>query len=65
VRQLCRSPIAYEICSQPSSARREDCGGVNSAVLAHAPQIAKHFVKAELRHFTAKDREAAFAWLGE
>ena len=37
----------------------------DSAVLTLAPQIAKHFVKAEFRHFTAKDREAALAWLGE
>ena len=37
----------------------------DSAVLSIAPQIAKHFVKAELRHFHAKEREAALAWLRE
>ena len=35
----------------------------DSAVLSIAPQIAKHFVKAEFRHFNASDREAALAWL--
>jgi SpoIIAA-like len=35
----------------------------DSAVLTLAPQIAKHFVKAEFRHFNANDREAALAWL--
>ena len=37
----------------------------DSAVLSFAPQIAKHFVKAEFRHFNANDREAALAWLDE
>jgi len=35
----------------------------DSAVLSIAPQIAKHFVKAEFRHFNANEREAALAWL--
>src|SRR5262245_3213454 len=35
----------------------------DSAVLSIAPQIAKHFVKAELRHFHGNEREAALAWL--
>jgi hypothetical protein len=35
----------------------------DSAVLTLAPQIAKHFVKAEFRHFNANDSEAALAWL--
>jgi len=35
----------------------------DSAVLSVLPKIAKHFVKAEVRHFNAKDREAALAWL--
>jgi hypothetical protein len=35
----------------------------DSAILTIAPQIAKHFVKAEFRHFNASDREAALAWL--
>jgi len=35
----------------------------DSAVLSIAPHIAKHFVKAEFRHFNANEREAALAWL--
>jgi len=35
----------------------------DSSILAIAPHIAKHFVKAELRHFNANEREAALAWL--
>ena len=35
----------------------------DSTILSLAPQIAKHFVKAEVRHFNASDREAALAWL--
>lgn len=35
----------------------------DSAILSIAPQIAKHFVEAEFRHFNADDREAALAWL--
>jgi hypothetical protein len=35
----------------------------DSAILSLAPQIAKHFVKAEVRHFNANDREAALSWL--
>ncbi|HEY7533228.1 MAG TPA: STAS/SEC14 domain-containing protein [Nitrospiraceae bacterium] len=35
----------------------------DSAILTIAPQIAKHFVKAEFRHLNASDREAALAWL--
>lgn len=37
----------------------------DSTVLSIAPQLAKHFVKAEVRHFNASDRGAAFAWLRE
>ena len=37
----------------------------DSAVLSIAPQIAKHFVKAEFRNFSPKDRESALAWLRE
>lgn len=35
----------------------------DSSVLALAPQLAKHFVNAEVRHFHANEREAALAWL--
>jgi len=35
----------------------------DSPVLSLAPQIAKHFVKAEIRHFKANERIAALAWL--
>jgi hypothetical protein len=35
----------------------------DSAILSIAPHIAKHFVKAEFRHFDANQREAALAWL--
>jgi hypothetical protein len=35
----------------------------DSSFLALAPQLAKHFVKAEVRHFNANEREAALAWL--
>jgi uncharacterized membrane protein YidH (DUF202 family) len=27
------------------------------------PQLAKHFVKAEIRHFNANERATALAWL--
>src|SRR5262249_37332390 len=37
----------------------------DSAVLSIALHIAKHFVKAEFRHFNANEREAALAWLRE
>jgi hypothetical protein len=35
----------------------------DSSALALAPQLAKHFVKAEVRHFHANERQAALAWL--
>ncbi|BCA56017.1 hypothetical protein W02_31570 [Nitrospira sp. KM1] len=35
----------------------------DSTVLSIAPQIAKHFIKAEVRHFNAADRTAALTWL--
>ena len=35
----------------------------DSPILSAAPQLAKHFVKAEVRHFSANDREAALTWL--
>ena len=35
----------------------------DSAILTILPHVAKHFVKAEVRHFDAQDREAALAWL--
>ena len=35
----------------------------DSTVLSIVPQLAKHFVKAEVRHFNANDRDAALAWL--
>ncbi len=37
----------------------------DSAFLSFAPHVAKHFVKAEIRHFNAGDRESALAWLRE
>lgn len=37
----------------------------DSAVLSIAPRLAKHFVQAEVRHFSVHDRQAALAWLGE
>ena len=37
----------------------------DSAVLSIAPQIAKHFVKAEFRNFSLNSRESALAWLRE
>jgi stage II sporulation SpoAA-like protein len=35
----------------------------DSPVLSVAPQLAKHFVKAEVRHFSAGERSTALAWL--
>lgn len=35
----------------------------DSTILSIAPQLAKHFVKAEVRHFNTNDRDAALAWL--
>ena len=37
----------------------------DSAYLTIVPQIANHFLDAELRHFDAKDRQKALAWLRE
>jgi len=37
----------------------------DSAVLSIVPQIASHFVEAEVRHFSCHDRETALAWLAE
>lgn len=37
----------------------------DSTILSIAPQLAKHFVKAEVRHFNTNDRDAALAWLRE
>lgn len=37
----------------------------DSATLALAPHIAKHFVKAEVRSFKADQRTSALAWLRE
>ena len=35
----------------------------DSSVLSMAPQLAKHFVKADIRHFNADERAAALTWL--
>jgi hypothetical protein len=35
----------------------------DSAVLSHLPQLASHFVAAEVRHFPAAERAAALDWL--
>jgi tRNA U38,U39,U40 pseudouridine synthase TruA len=37
----------------------------DSSFLSIAPQIASHFVQAEVRHFPYHDREAALTWLRE
>jgi hypothetical protein len=37
----------------------------DSTMLSLAPQLAKHFVKAEIRHFNADERATALAWLRE
>jgi hypothetical protein len=37
----------------------------DSPILSAAPHLAKHFVKAEIRHFRSGDRAAALAWLGQ
>ena len=37
----------------------------DSPILSAAPLLAKHFVKAEVRHFSANDRAEALAWLRE
>ena len=33
------------------------------AAVSDSPVLAKHFVKAEIRHFNANERTAALAWL--
>ena len=35
----------------------------DSPILSAAPQLAKHFVKADIRHFNANERTTALAWL--
>lgn len=35
----------------------------DSAVLAHLPQLARHFVAAEVRHFPRAERAGAIDWL--
>src|SRR5262249_53794711 len=37
----------------------------DSTILSILPQLAKHFVKADVRHFNTTDRDAALAWLRE
>jgi hypothetical protein len=37
----------------------------DSPILSIMPQLAKHFVKADIRHFNADDRDAALLWLRE
>jgi hypothetical protein len=37
----------------------------DSQILAIAPQIAGHFVQANIRHFTQAQRDEALAWLRE
>ena len=37
----------------------------DSAFASIAPQVANHFVSAEVKHFAFRDREAAVAWLCE
>lgn len=37
----------------------------DSSFLSIAPKVASHFVQAEVRHFTAAERDAAFSWLRE
>lgn len=36
----------------------------DSGFLTIAPQLASHFVQAEVRHFAHAERQAAWAWLG-
>jgi hypothetical protein len=35
----------------------------DSAVLSHLPQLARHFVAAEVRHFPGAERPEALNWL--
>jgi hypothetical protein len=37
----------------------------DSAVLTIMPQLAAHFVRAEVRHFAEADRDAALHWLAD
>ena len=37
----------------------------DSTMMSVGPQIAKHFVNAEIRHFHTNERESALAWLRE
>lgn len=37
----------------------------DSPLLSAAPHFAKHFVKAEVRHFSENNRESALSWLRE
>ena len=37
----------------------------DSPILSIAPQLAKHFVNAEIRHFKTNERPTALAWLRE
>ncbi len=37
----------------------------DNTFLAIAPDIAKHFVKAEIKHFSENEKEKAMAWLEE
>jgi hypothetical protein len=61
--QLCRALVTPSVRSRPSPIDHKIAAVSDSAVLSIAPQIAKHFVKAEFRHFNANEREAALAWL--
>ena len=37
----------------------------DSGFLSIAPRVASHFVKAEVRHFDFRDKNAALVWLGQ
>lgn len=37
----------------------------DSGFLSILPQVASHFIKAEVRHFSFQDKQAALEWIGD
>jgi hypothetical protein len=52
-------PIAYEIRQEPSSENQKDRGRNRKWFSSIMPQVANHFVQAEIRHFDYDDKDAA------
>jgi hypothetical protein len=62
---ICRLRLPSPVRSRPPSLISKIAAVSDSTILSIAPQLTKHFVKAEIRHFNANERATAVAWLRE